>query len=427
METKLSLKKVLITSFAMFSMIFGGGNFILPPLLGLKAADSWLLVAFAFGISGVFIPLLGILAQAKIQGSVIDFGKKVHPIFALIIGIVIYAICLSFPVPRTASVTYDLAVKENIDISPFWFSVIYFSSVMYLCFNRGKILDVLGEYLTPILLAIILLIIFKAVFFIEVDIPSTTLENPFSVGLLEGYQTFDGLSSVIIGSVIIASLNMDKSLNIVQKRKLTVYAGIISCLVLFLIYLGFIYTGAVLKPNFPSEEVSRSEVLAKVSWYTLGSFGKILLMSSVSIACFTTAVGIITGAADFMREVLGGSKWVYRLVVVISCILGVLIGQTGVDNIIAVAVPVLVLIYPIIMALILLNFAPEKWTSPLIFRVVALVAILFAIPDFMVVLGSDSFKEINEFLPLSSYSLSWFLPCILVWGFLLIFCKNPKN
>ena len=427
MEKKLSVKKVLVTSFAMFSMIFGGGNFILPPLLGLRAADSWGIVALAFGISGVFIPLLGIIAQAKIQGSVIDFGKEVHPVFALIIGIVIYGICLSFPVPRTASVTYSLAVDGNIDISSFWFSVIYFGLVMYLCFNRGKVLDILGEYLTPILLGIILLIIFKAVFFIETDIPKSTLENPFSVGLLEGYQTFDGVASVIIGAVIITSLDMDKSLNLTQKKKLTAYAGLISCSVLFLIYLGFIYTGAVLKPYFPTDEVSRSEVLSKVSWYTLGDLGKTMLMCSVSIACFTTAVGIITGAADFMKGVFGNSDWVYKVVVVLSCVLGVFVGQTEVENIIAVAVPVLVLIYPIIMALILLNFAPKKWTSILIFRVVTLVAGLFAIPDFMVALGYDSFKEVNDFLPLSSYSLSWLLPCVLVWLVLLIFRRKAKN
>ena len=83
MKKKLSIQKILITSFAMFSMIFGGGNFILPPLLGIKAADSWDVVAIAFGISGVLIPLMGIIAQAKIQGTVIDFGKKVHPVFAL--------------------------------------------------------------------------------------------------------------------------------------------------------------------------------------------------------------------------------------------------------------------------------------------------------------------------------------------------------
>ena len=59
-------KKIWITAFAMFSMFFGGGNFILPPLLGARAVDQWLIVAAGFGISAVVIPLLGVLAQAKL-------------------------------------------------------------------------------------------------------------------------------------------------------------------------------------------------------------------------------------------------------------------------------------------------------------------------------------------------------------------------
>ena len=426
MKKKLSIQKILITSFAMFSMIFGGGNFILPPLLGIKAADSWDVVAIAFGISGVLIPLMGIIAQAKIQGTVIDFGKKVHPVFALVIGILIYGICLSFPIPRTASVAYELSVKDSIEISSLWFGVIYFSLVMYLCFNRGKILDILGEYLTPILLIIILTIILGAVFFVDNEIPKSNLEKPFSLGLLEGYQTFDGMASIIIGAVIITSLNMDNSLDFSQKRRLTIYAGLISGLALFIIYSGFIYTGAVLKSHFPSDDLPRSEVLSKVSWYILGDIGKTLLSVSVSIACFTTAVGIITGAADFMKNIFGNSEMVYKLVVVFSCILGVFVGQTGVENIVSIAVPVLVLIYPVIMALILLNFVPESWTSVSIFRGVTLVAGIFAIPDFMISIGFESFKPLHDYLPLATYGLAWLLPCLVIWSILFIFQKNKQ-
>lgn len=422
----LSTKQILVTSFAMFSMIFGGGNFILPPLLGLKAANSWVIVSLAFGISGVVIPLLGILIQAKIQGTMVDIGKKVHPIFGLIVGILMYAVCLSFPIPRTASVTYELAVQNYLPISSLWFSIIYFGLVMYLCFNRNQILDILGKYLTPILLIIILLIIFKAVFFIKGDIPNTNLENPFNTGLLEGYQTFDGIASIIIGGVIITSLNMDNTLNFQQKKQLTIYSGLISGLALFIIYTGFIYTGAILRNEFPSEEVSRAEVLSGVSFHTLGSIGQTLLSTSVSIACFTTAVGIITGAADFMKEICNNSPRAYQITVLVSCLLGVLVGQTGTEHIIAIAVPILVMIYPIVVMLIFLNLAPEKWTSNFIFKIVIATSFIFALPDFFSSFGVKIFNHYTNYLPLSSYGLAWLIPSLIVWGFALFF-KNIKD
>lgn len=423
-DSKTSTKKILVTSFAMFSMIFGGGNFILPPLLGIKAADSWELVAIAFGLSGVVIPLLGIFVQAKIQGTMIDIGKKIHPMFGLLMGMLMYAVCLSFPIPRTASVTYELAVSSYFEVSSLWFSVVYFALVFYLCFNRNKILDILGKYLTPILLIIILLIILKAVFFIDETIPKTTLENPFKEGLLEGYQTFDGIASIIIGGVIVTSLGMDTSLGFQERKKLTIYSGIISGIALFMIYMGFIYTGAILGGKFSLEEtLARTEVLSMIGFHTLGDIGRVLLNISVSIACFTTAVGVITGAADFMKTVFNNSSWAYTITVFVSCFLGVIVGQTGTDNIIKVAVPVLVIIYPIVVVLIFLNLAPDKWVSPYIFKGVVFTSFLSSLPNFLGSIGIKSL-DFSGYLPLSSYGLAWLLPSLIVWGLMFVLKKK---
>ena len=127
-----------------------------------------------------------------------------------------------------------------------------------------------------------------------------------------------------------------------------------------------------------------------------------------------------------MKNIFGNSEMVYKLVVVFSCILGVFVGQTGVENIVSIAVPVLVLIYPVIMALILLNFVPESWTSVSIFRGVTLVAGIFAIPDFMISIGFESFKPLHDYLPLATYGLAWLLPCLFIWSILFIFQKNKQ-
>lgn len=412
-RTNLPLKKTFVTAFAMFSMIFGGGNFILPPLLGVKAGEQWLAVALAFCISGVIIPILGIFVQSKIQGTMVEIGKKVHPIFGVVVGILMYLVCLAFPVPRTASVTYELSVLPYVSVSSLFFTTVYFSLVMYLCFNRSKVLDVLGKYLTPILLIIILLIIAKAAFFMQEAPAPSLLEHPFREGLLEGYQTFDAMAAVIVGGVIVTSLNIDKSLNFSKKQKIIFYAGCLSALGLFIIYAGFIYTGSLLREHFPTAQVPRSELLSDMSLYILGRFGKALLSASVSIACFTTAVGIITGAADFMLRLCKGSRGAYHATVLVSCVLGVMIGQVGTEQIVAFAVPVLVLVYPVVILLILLNMAPKRWATVLIFRVVIITAILFSLPDFLESLGFEN--GVGAYLPLSSYGLGWLCPSLLVW------------
>ncbi|WP_348647049.1 branched-chain amino acid transport system II carrier protein [Arenibacter sp. F26102] len=92
-------KETLVTSFALFSLFFGAGNLILPPLLGFQSGSWWWLVALGFALSAVLIPILGILGHAKLQGTIYDFGKKVSPKFSLVYSILIYAISISLPSP----------------------------------------------------------------------------------------------------------------------------------------------------------------------------------------------------------------------------------------------------------------------------------------------------------------------------------------
>ena len=77
-------KEVFITGFALFSMFFGAGNLILPPFLGFKSGTDWMWVSIGFAITAVVIPILGILAHARLQGTMYDFGKKVSPSFSLL-------------------------------------------------------------------------------------------------------------------------------------------------------------------------------------------------------------------------------------------------------------------------------------------------------------------------------------------------------
>ncbi len=419
------LKKVLLVAASFFAMFFGGGNFILPPSLGLKAADAWAVVALAFGFSAVLIPLLGILVQARLQSSVTAVSSKVHPLFAVVLGVLMYAVCLSFPIPRTSSVTYELAMQPYTDIiSPLWFSIFYFGVVMYMCFQRGKVLSLLGKYLTPILLIIIVLIIGKAVFTTGGDIPPTALASPFGVGFLEGYQTFDGIAALIFGGVVITSLKIDNQLDFNSKRKLLIYGGAISGLLLLIIYTGFIYTGAWVKPMLAEGEFSRSQVLSLVSFHALGSLGQSLLGISVSIACFTTAVAVIVGAADFMQQTFRNSRLAYRLTVTFSCLLGVFVGQMGVEHIITVAYPTLVLIYPVIICLIFLNLVPEKYASPLIFKLVIASSIVFALPDVAIAFGLKATWW--QIVPLAEYGLAWLLPSLVVWVVALVAKRVSK-
>lgn len=92
MKQKLSNKETLFIGLMMFSLFFGAGNLIFPPELGQEAGRNILFAISGFLISGVGLPLMGILAISYVsdRGSTEDLSKKVHPIFAVVLTCVTY-------------------------------------------------------------------------------------------------------------------------------------------------------------------------------------------------------------------------------------------------------------------------------------------------------------------------------------------------
>ena len=157
-------KEIYITGFALFSMFFGAGNLILPPFLGKNAGDLWSWVTIGFFITAVFIPILGILAHAKLQGTMYDFGKKVSPLFSTVYCFIVYAISIALPAPRTASVTHEMAIAPYFNVNSLVTSAIYFALVFLFAMNRTKVLSLLGRFLTPLIFLILVAIIFIGMF-----------------------------------------------------------------------------------------------------------------------------------------------------------------------------------------------------------------------------------------------------------------------
>lgn len=405
-----------ILALALFSLFFGAGNLILPPQLGLLSGSAWGLTVLGFSISAVVIPMLGILAHARLQGSMFDFAKKISPAFSLVYCFLVYGISISLPAPRTASVTHEIAIAPFFGVDSLWTSLVYFSLVFLLVINRSRIAPLIGKFLTPAILLVLLALI-GGVLWKHPGTPGTPfLENPLSAGVLEGYQTFDAIGAVVVGGVILVSLNLEYPGLRERERFLHIWrAGWMAALGLLLIYAGLIVTGALMQDVFP-REASRTELLRGISTRVLGLYGNMLLSVLISLACFTTAVGIVTGTSDFVQSRFGNSRSAYRITALAGCGIGVLMGQLPVDYIIAVALPALMFIYPLTIVLILLNTLPQSWAPRPVFRAVVGATLFFSIPDFLNSLGyRPAVSWMEGAWPLQEYQLGWVLPALLAF------------
>ena len=153
------IREKFVFGFAIFASFFGAGNLILPPMLGYKAGEDWWLVGMGFLLSATVFPMLALLGYARLQGTMIDFGRKVSSKFAMVFSVGIYLMIPILPCPRTAAVSHEIAIKPYFGTSAILTSFVYFTLVFLFVINRGKVIEFLGKFLTPVIGIILLAII----------------------------------------------------------------------------------------------------------------------------------------------------------------------------------------------------------------------------------------------------------------------------
>lgn len=418
-------KTIFIIGFALFASFFGAGNLILPPQLGFNSGPDWWLVALGFITSATVIPLLALFGHAKLQGTMLDFGNKVSPLFSLVYCLCVYIIAITLPIPRTAAVTHEMAIQPFFDTPSLLTSSLYFAIAFVFVMKRDSILSILGKFLTPLIVLILLVIIAIGLFSSPETMNPSVLESPAIVaGLLEGYQTYDALGGILIGGVVIISLNLEGGVSFEDKKAIIAKSGVVAAFGLFIIYAGMIAVGALHNTEFESS-ISRPELLTGLSLKTLGNIGNLFLSILISLACFTTAVSVIVGTADFFKGLFKESQLAYTITAIVACLLGVLVGQFDVHYIIVVAIPALMFIYPLTIVLILLNVIPEKYASKLVFKAVVLVTFIFSIPDFLgFLVEADWLVSVKEIIPLANQNLGWVMPAIITFVLVNGLSKN---
>lgn len=401
-------KEILILGFALFSMFFGAGNLIFPPSVGVAVGSSWKIAGLGFFLTGIGLPLLGILAFTKV-GNLEHFADKISPKFnTLYSTTLILVIGPLFAIPRTGSVTFEMGVKPLLsslfptNISTIISAIIFFGITYLLVINESSITDILGKFLTPIILIILLLITFNGIFSnLGTSAPSIISGNQFTYGFVNGYQTMDALASVLFGIIIINGLK-DKGIKQEKEQKQYLFSSsFIAAAGLGFIYLSLIFLGS--KISATSRELNVSEITLKLAELTLGKIGKLGFGLCVAAACLTTSVGLVALASEWFSKLL---KIKYKTLAFFICIFSGAFSIVGLDSLINFSLPILTILYPITIVLILLNIFEIK--SHLIFKLVTLTTLCVSI--------LSTFKVNLSYLPLGESDFSWVFPAILAFS-----------
>ena len=85
----LSMRNRCVIGFTLFSMFFGAGNLIFPPLLGAEAGSSTIPAMVGMLLTAVVLPALAVISVAKHDGLK-NLAGSIHPAFATVYAVLIH-------------------------------------------------------------------------------------------------------------------------------------------------------------------------------------------------------------------------------------------------------------------------------------------------------------------------------------------------
>ena len=132
----------------LFALWFGAGNLIFPASMGQAAGTNVWYAVGGFVITGVGLPLLGVLAMGYSGCSNLqELTNRIDKRYAIFFTVISYlAIGPAFAIPRTGTVSYEIAVRpllNNGGSDPImWaFLVVFFIITWWLSISPAKLQD----------------------------------------------------------------------------------------------------------------------------------------------------------------------------------------------------------------------------------------------------------------------------------------------
>lgn len=429
----MSRSNYIILGFTLFALFFGAGNLIFPAELGQYSGGNLYIAAFGFAITGVGLPLLGIMAIGFSNSNNLQaLASRVHPVYGVLFTVMLYlTIGPFFAAPRTGAVAYEIGFapfisETNLGLGLFIFTIVFFGITLWLSLNPAKLVDRIGKVLAPalvFLLAILLITVFFNPMSEIGEAQNDYVSAPFMTGFIEGYNTMDALASLVFGIIII---NAVSSMGIKSRKGIlsaTAKAGLVAVFLLGAIYLGIAYLGATSTGVLGLFDTG-GPVLSGAASHYFGTVGMILLAILITLACLTTSIGLMTACGEYFNTLIPGIS--YKVFVILFTLLTFVIANFGLAQIINYSLPVLMFLYPLAMAIIILAFASplfkhKRFVYILTISVTFLVSIIDGIQTLCDTLEIKYFSWLNSimtfynsYLPLYAEGLGWFIPIMII-------------
>ncbi|GED50073.1 branched-chain amino acid transport system II carrier protein [Carnobacterium maltaromaticum] len=448
MDKRLSLSSYIFIGSMLFGLFFGAGNLIFPVHMGQEAGTNILPATLGFLVTGIGLPFLGVVAigVSKSDG-LFDLASRVHPIYGIFMTVALYmTIGPFFALPRTGTVSYEIGIAPYLPsqyqtVGLLLFTVIFFAIALAFSMKPTKILIWVGKILNPLFLVFLAILIVTAFLkpmgvISEAAVHGNYVTEPFITGFTQGYNTMDALASLAFGIIVVQTI---KGLGVRNPSNIaidTIKSGIVSVILMAVIYGSLAYIGATSVGQFEVSE-NGGIALAQIAQHYFGSFGSVLLAIIVTVACLKTAIGLITACSETFCEMFPNS-FSYRTYVILFTLLACGIANVGLTKIISLSIPVLMFLYPLAITLIFLALlSPLFKNRQVVYVTTTIFTIFVSIADGLNALpaGIKSISFIDNilafysrYLPLFDIGMGWVFPAILglIIGWIISLVKKQE-
>ncbi|HTM06631.1 MAG TPA: branched-chain amino acid transport system II carrier protein [Patescibacteria group bacterium] len=361
-------KHLLTTGLAIFSMFFGAGNLIYPLVTGITAGQYTWIGMIGFLLTAAFLPLLGLISMIFFDGDYDSFFGRLGNIPGKI------AVFLSMMIIGPVIAIPRIVTLSEIMIQPFipWFTeqnpyqsllfALIFLAITFLAtYQENKIMAVLGNIISPILLGCLGVIVTKGLYegiqYKEIIAASTTNKlTIFTENFIRGYETLDLLGAIFFASIIISLLKMQSKGTTTAKQlsETGLEAGLIGVTLLCFVYIGMstlsIYHGHGL------EMLDAGQLFREIALRILGSHGTLIIALAVLLACLSTAIALAAIVAAYIEHEVMCHTVTYIQSLIITLIACLPLSIFGLEKVLMLTGgPIVYIGYPLLITLTLCN------------------------------------------------------------------------
>lgn len=367
----MSLKKsssVIAAGLALFSMFFGAGDLIWPLILGGNAGDKNLFAMLGLLITGVSLPLLGLIAMMMFGGDYRNFFGQVGRIPGIILVFIIQAILGPLgSIPRLITLSFATLrpyIPEGISL--LGFSILASLLVLGFTLRQNKVINLLGLVLTPILLFCL-----GCILVLGFMNPPAAHEvawshgEAFTQGLHVGYNTLDLIAAFIFAPLVLSHFMADKEAMSTPAGRQEIFskmlkasllaAGLLSAMYVGLTYVASFYTHILPINHLPEERLS------SIAMHLLGPQGAFFACLAVAMACLTTAIPIVSICAEYIQKDLLPVDKGPLLPLGITLVISVAIANLGFIGIANMLSPILGILCPSLIVLSISNIVNKMY------------------------------------------------------------------